>query len=60
MTGEFIIRRRKAAAARLTFNNDVVVKLADGTVVDAANYTVTVSPADGHLQYRFNPRYLFL
>ena len=32
----------------LTFNNDVVVKLADGTVVDAANYTVTVSPADGH------------
>lgn len=34
--------------AGLTFNNDVVVKLADGTVVDAANYTVTVSPADGH------------
>jgi fimbrial isopeptide formation D2 family protein/LPXTG-motif cell wall-anchored protein len=32
----------------LTFNNDVVVKLADGTVVDASNYTVTVSPADGH------------
>lgn len=32
----------------LTFNNDVVVKLADGTVVNAANYTVTVSPADGH------------
>lgn len=32
----------------LTFNNDVVVKLADGTVVDEANYTVTVSPADGH------------
>ena len=32
----------------LTFNNDVVVKLADGTVVDAANYTVTVSPTDGH------------
>ena len=34
--------------AGLTFNNDVVVKLADGTAVDAANYTVTVSPADGH------------
>lgn len=35
--------------AGLTFNADsVVVKLADGTVVDAANYTVTVSPADGH------------
>ena len=44
--------------AGLTFNynpvaddktdNDVIVKLADGTVVDAANYTVTVSPADGH------------
>ncbi|MBQ6600906.1 MAG: SpaH/EbpB family LPXTG-anchored major pilin, partial [Clostridia bacterium] len=32
----------------LTFNNDVVVKLADGTVVDAANYTVTVSPDDNH------------
>ena len=32
----------------LTFNDDVVVKLADGTVVDAANYTVTVSPTDGH------------
>ena len=32
----------------LTFNNDVVVKLADGTPVDASNYTVTVSPADGH------------
>ena len=34
--------------AGLTFNNDVVVKLADGTVVNAANYTVTVSPTDGH------------
>lgn len=34
--------------AGLTFNNDVVVKFADDTVVDAANYTVTVSPADGH------------
>ncbi len=34
--------------AGLTFNNDVIVKLADGTVVDAANYTVTVSPTDGH------------
>ncbi len=34
--------------AGLTFNNDVVVKLADGTVVDKANYTVTVSPSDGH------------
>ncbi len=31
----------------LTFNNDVVVELADGTTVDATNYTVTVSPADG-------------
>ena len=27
--------------AGLTFNNDVVVKLADGTVVDPENYTVT-------------------
>lgn len=27
--------------AGLTFNNDVTVELADGTVVDAANYTVT-------------------
>ncbi len=35
--------------AGLTFNADsVVVKLADGTVVDSANYTVKVSPADGH------------
>lgn len=34
--------------AGLTFNNDVVVKLADGTDVDAANYTVKVSPTDGH------------
>lgn len=35
--------------AGLTFDADsVVVKLADGTVVDAANYTVTVSPTDGH------------
>ena len=34
--------------AGLTFNNDVVVKLADGTAVDKANYTVTVSPTDGH------------
>ncbi len=34
--------------AGLTFNNDVVVKLAGGTVVDPVNYTVTVSPADGH------------
>ena len=34
--------------AGLTFNDDVVVKLADGTVVNATNYTVTVSPADGH------------
>ncbi|MBQ5592717.1 MAG: SpaH/EbpB family LPXTG-anchored major pilin [Clostridia bacterium] len=34
--------------AGLTFNNDVTVELADGTVVDADNYTVTVSPADGH------------
>ena len=35
--------------AGLTFDADsVVVKLADGTVVNPANYTVTVSPADGH------------
>jgi fimbrial isopeptide formation D2 family protein/LPXTG-motif cell wall-anchored protein len=34
--------------AGLTFNNDVVVKFADGTEVNPANYTVTVSPADGH------------
>ena len=34
--------------AGLTFNNDVTVELAGGTVVDAANYTVTVSPDDGH------------
>lgn len=34
--------------AGLTFNNDVVVKLADGTIVDAANYTVTSPAADGH------------
>ena len=41
--------------AGLTFNNDVVVKLADGTVVDASNYTVIVSPADGHtFDVKFN------
>ena len=34
--------------AGLTFNNDVVVKLADGTVVDEANYTVTYPATDGH------------
>ena len=35
--------------AGLTFDPDsVVVKLADGTVVDPANYEVIVSPADGH------------
>lgn len=34
--------------AGLTFNNDVVVKLADGTVVDAANYTVVYPATDGH------------
>lgn len=34
--------------AGLTFNNDVVVKLADGTVVDAKNYTVTTPATDGH------------
>jgi fimbrial isopeptide formation D2 family protein/LPXTG-motif cell wall-anchored protein len=34
--------------AGLTFNNDVTVQLADGTVVDANFYTVTASPADGH------------
>ena len=33
----------------LTFDpNSVVVKLADGTVVDAANYTVVADPDDGH------------
>lgn len=34
--------------AGLTFNDDVVVKLADGTVVDAANYTVVNPATDGH------------
>ena len=35
--------------AGLTFDADsVVVKLADGTEVDASNYTVTVSPDDDH------------
>lgn len=34
--------------AGLTFNNDVVVKLADGTVVDPANYTVVYPATDGH------------
>ncbi len=34
--------------AGLTFNNDVTVKLADGTAVDAANYTVTYPATDGH------------
>jgi len=34
--------------AGLTFNNDVVVKLADGTAVDAANYTVVYPATDGH------------
>ena len=35
--------------AGLTFNNNsVVVKLADGTVVDAANYTVVYPATDGH------------
>ena len=34
--------------AGLTFNNDVVVKLADGTVVNAANYTVVYPATDGH------------
>lgn len=32
----------------LTFNNDVVVKLDNGSVVDGANYTVIASPADNH------------
>ena len=32
----------------LKFNNDVVVKLADGTVVDSSNYTVIVDPDDKH------------
>ena len=32
----------------LTFNNDVVVKLADGTIVNAANYTVVYPATDGH------------
>ena len=32
----------------LTFNNDVVVKLADGSVVDASNYTVVYPAEDGH------------
>lgn len=36
--------------AGLTFNNDVVVKLADGTVVNAANYTVTVSTKESPIK----------
>lgn len=32
----------------LTFNNDVTVQLADGTVVDPSFYTVTANPDDGH------------
>ena len=36
--------------AGLTFNNDVVVKLADGSVVDAANYTVTVSTKESPIK----------
>ena len=41
--------------AGLTFNNDVVVKLADGTVVDAANYTVVYPATDGHtFDVKFN------
>lgn len=32
----------------LTFNNDVVVKLADGTVVDADDYTVAYPATDSH------------
>ncbi len=41
--------------AGLTFNNDVVVKLADGTVVDAANYEVVYPAADGHtFDVKFN------
>ena len=32
----------------LTFNNDVTVELADGTVVDPNFYTVTANPDDGH------------
>lgn len=34
--------------AGLTFNNDVAVKLADGTEVAAENYTVTYPATDGH------------
>ena len=34
--------------AGLTFNNDVVVKLANGTVVNADNYTVVYPATDGH------------
>ncbi len=45
--------------AGLSFNNDVVVKLADGTPVDAANYTVTVSPDDGDtFDVTFNNDYI--
>ena len=36
--------------AGLTFNNDVVVKLADGTPVDATNYTVTVSTKESSIK----------
>ncbi|MBQ2758563.1 MAG: isopeptide-forming domain-containing fimbrial protein [Clostridia bacterium] len=39
----------------LTFNNDVVVKFADDSVVDAANYTVVYPATDGHtFDVKFN------
>ncbi len=41
--------------AGLTFNNDVVVKFADDSVVDAANYTVVYPATDGHtFDVKFN------
>ena len=45
--------------AGLTFNNDVVVKLADGTEVDAANYTVVYPATDGHtFDVKFNDDFI--
>ncbi len=45
--------------AGLTFNDDVVVKLADGTVVDASDYTVVYPAEDGHtFDVKFNDDFI--
>ncbi len=45
--------------AGLTFNNDVVVKLADGTEVNASNYTVVYPATDGHtFDVKFNDDFI--